>query len=89
MTKEITNIKEIDFDYIEEYVTEKGKEDERWLVELWEKGVLSDKNGKKRDMSFIELRNAFVDKYMPELKPKAKPKAPTMKDRIAKLKAKL
>lgn len=89
MLKEIANIKEINFDYIEEYVQEKGEKDKQWLVDLWETEVPPDKNGKKRHISFIEIRNAFVDKYMPELKPKAKPKAPTMQDRIAKLKAKL
>ena len=89
MAEKITNIKEINYDYIEEYVQQKGKDDIKWLIDLMETEVPPDKNGKKRHISFIEIRNAFVDKYMPEIKPKAKPKQPTMQDRIAKLKAKL
>lgn len=39
----------------------------------------------KRPVSFIQIRNAFAEKFMPELAPQRKPKAPTMYDRIAAL----
>lgn len=38
-----------------------------------------------RPVSFIQIRNAFTEKFMPEFAPKRKPKAPTMYDRIASL----
>lgn len=38
-----------------------------------------------RKPSFVQIKNAFVDTFMPELKPKAKEKAPTMYDLIDSL----
>ena len=38
-----------------------------------------------RKITFIELKKAFVDKFMPEIAPKSKPKQPSMYDRIAAL----
>ena len=87
--KQINNIKEIDFPYIKEYVTEKGKADIEWLIELFDKKVPPDKNGKERSISFIEVRKEFVLKYMPELMPEPKKKNPTMYDEIKALKASL
>jgi hypothetical protein len=43
------------------------------------------KAGKTRNITFIELKLAFVNKFMPDIAPKAKPKKPTMYELIAKL----
>lgn len=83
--KEITDIKEITFDYIVDYVKEKGKADIQWLKELAAKPVPPNKNGKERKISFIEIRKEFVIKYMPDLAPQPKEKKPSMYDRIADL----
>ena len=89
------NIKEITFDYIFEYIKGKGKEDKAWLKELASSTIIvKDKNGKiikeegedkERDITFLEIRNEFAKKYIPEIMPEAKPKKPTMKERIASL----
>lgn len=42
---------------------------------------------KEQPISFMEIKTAFVDKFMPEIKPEKKEKYPTMFDRIKKLKA--
>ena len=42
-------------------------------------------NGKKRKVTFIELKKAFAEKFMPEILPVAKEKKPTMFDKIAAL----
>lgn len=39
-----------------------------------------------RPISFIDIKTAFVNEFMPELAPKAGEKAPTMYERIAALK---
>ena len=83
--KEPTTVKEVKFEYIAEYVKEKGKDDIQWLKDLYAKPVPPDKNGKERSISFIEIRGAFIDKYMPHLKPIAKPKKPTMKELLSEL----
>ena len=87
--QEITNIKEIKFPYIMEYVKEKGQEDIQWLIDLMKTEVPPNKNGKERTISFIEIRKAFVLKYMPDLMPERKPKPPTMQDYIKELEAAL
>lgn len=40
---------------------------------------------KARKITFIELKAEFVDKFMPEIKPVAKPKKPTMYEMIEAL----
>ena len=41
-----------------------------------------------RDPTYIEIRNAFVDKYFPDLAPKGTTRTPNMiKNSIAELKA--
>lgn len=76
------NIKQIDSDYIIDYATDKGESVKKWVKEKYAEKVPNDKNGKERSMSFIELRNAFVDEYMKELKPKPKPKKASLQSRI-------
>lgn len=36
----------------------------------------------ERDITFIEIKKAFCEKFMPELLPVAKPKTPSLKDLI-------
>ena len=80
--KEINNIKEITFEYIIEYVKDKGPEDIQWLKDLKNKPVPPDKNGRVRKMSFIELRKEFVIRYFPKLAPTPKEKKPSMWEQI-------
>ena len=44
-----------------------------------------DGNPKTRPITFIDLKLAFVDKYMKEIAPKREPKKPSMFDRIKSL----
>lgn len=53
-----------------------------WLKSVALKEGLVDKNGKPRKPSFIEIRNAFVREFFPELAPKPQVKKPTMYERI-------
>lgn len=43
------------------------------------------KNQNKLSPTFIQLKVAFAKKFMPEIMPKAKPKKPTMSERIEAL----
>lgn len=51
--------------------------------------IISDKSAtpktEKRPISFIQIKTEFVNKFMPEIAPKAKDKQPTMYDIIANL----
>lgn len=49
--------------------------------------VDEDKDGNEfeRDISFIEIKRDFAEKFMPEIAPQRKPKKPTMKDIVAAL----
>lgn len=55
-----------------------------WLKETATK-TYKTKEGKQRNISFIELKLEFVKKFMPEIAPKAQAKKPTMYELIAKL----
>ena len=57
-------------------------------TEMLKKLVVStsiDKYGKERPLSFIQIRKAYYEKYYPQYLPKAKEKAPSMKDLILAL----
>lgn len=43
------------------------------------------KDGEERSISFVELKIDFCKKFMPEIMPKSKPKAPNMFEKIAAL----
>ena len=47
---EITNIKQITFPYIKEYVIEQGETAIQWLVDIMEREVKPDKNGRERQI---------------------------------------
>lgn len=66
---------------------------------VYPKKTIIDANGKKktvadkdakptfemRPITFIQIKKAFVEEFMPEIMPKAKAKAPTMHERIKNL----
>jgi len=92
----ISDIKELGFDYIFEYIKAKGTDDKKWLKELASskivikdenEKIVKDENGndKERDITFLEIRNEFAKKYMSEIVPKSKPKKPTMKKMLESL----
>lgn len=76
-------LKEVSLDYIIDYCEKHKKVD--WLKNIASTEVAPNKNGKERKISFIEIRNAFVREFMPEIAPSAKPKKPSMYERIANL----
>lgn len=72
---EVMNIKDITFDFIGEYCGEHGELD--WMEELVDK-----------DTKFIELRNAFLNKFFPDVMATKKEKKLTMKDKMKLLREK-
>jgi len=85
MTKP-TEVKQISFDFIIDFIKERGKEkDIAWLKELANKEVVDRRTGAMRNISFVEVRNEFAKKYMPEIVPPPKATKPTMKQRLAEL----
>lgn len=59
-----------------------------WLKKEVETIVVDeDKDGKEfeRDITFIEIKRDFAEKFMPEIAPQRKPKKPSMKDIVAAL----
>lgn len=98
--EEIINIRQVKYPMIEEHVKSLGKKDIKWLVDFTETQVedVDKKTGKvkvgedgkpiMRDPTYIEIRNAFVTKYFPDLAPKRKTtKSNMIKNSIAELKA--
>lgn len=63
----------------------KANDQVAWLKEEAAKTFPTEKGKKDRGITFIELKLAFVHKFMPEIAPKAKEKTPTMYELIAKL----
>ncbi len=98
--EEVTNIRQVKYPMIEAHIKSLGKKDIKWLVDFTETQVEDvDKKTEKvkvgedgkpimRDPTYIEIRNAFVDKYFPDLAPKRTTTKPNMiKNSIAELKA--
>lgn len=77
------NIKDIDFDFIKDYCVENGQVD--WLKKVAKTKVPNDKNGRKRKISFIEIRNEFAEKFFPAIVPVAKPKKKSIYELIDEL----
>lgn len=77
------SINDIKFEDIVEYC-KKNKEVE-WLKEVALQEGLTNKNGKERKVSFIEIRNEFCRKFYPDLAPQPKVKKPSMYEVIAGL----
>jgi hypothetical protein len=80
-----SNIKEIKVDYVIDYCKEQGQWAVEWLKELANKEVPPNKNGKDRKITFIEIRQEFVKRFMPEMLPQAREKKPSMFDVINNL----
>lgn len=73
----------IDIDYIINYCVENNKVE--WLKAEAAKTFVN-KNGKECKASFIQIKRAFCEEFMPDIIPRAKEeKKPTMYDRIAAL----
>lgn len=98
--EEVTNIRQVKYPMIEAHVKSLGKKDIKWLVDFTETQVedVDKRTGKvkvgedgkpiMRDPTYIEIRNAFVTKYFPDLAPKRKTtKSNMIKNSIAELKA--
>ena len=67
-------------EFIENYCV--ANDEVAWLVEAVQKKI-TDKNGKKRDYPFVNLRADFVAKYFPDLAAAKKP-ALSFKEQILK-----
>lgn len=98
--EEVTNIRQVKYPMIEAHIKSLGNKDIKWLVDFTETQVedVDKKTGKvkvgedgkpiMRDPTYIEIRNAFVTKYFPDLAPKRKTtKSNMIKNSIAELKA--
>lgn len=80
-----TSITAINWEYIRDYCSEQGQKDIDWLKNAMKTEVPPDKKGRPRKISFIELRKLFIQKYMPEMIPKPKPKKLTMYEEAERL----
>ena len=76
------DFKEMNIDDIIDYCVKHNQVD--WLKRTSRRTVKG-KDGKARKITFIEIKLAFVEEFMPDIKPKAKPKKPSMYDRIEAL----
>ena len=74
--------KKMNLDDIIEYCQDNNQI--KWLKEI-AKNAYKTEEGEYRDITFIELKLAFCKKFMPEIMPVAKPKQPTMIQRIEAL----
>ena len=72
----------INSDYIIDWCVKNGEV--AWLKATAAKKFPTE-DGKERSISFVELKLAFVEKFMPEIAPQKKEKKPSMFDRIAAL----
>lgn len=73
--------KHINFPYIVEWCKEHNET--KWLKEVVNSKVpvdAEDASKGERDITFIEVKRVFCEKFMKELLPVAKPKKPSMKD---------
>ena len=62
----------------------KANKEVAWLKKTAATKYLTNE-GEQRDITFIELKLAFVNKFMPEIAPKKKEKKPSMYEIIAAL----
>lgn len=60
----------------------KANDQIEWLKKEVAKTVTVEKDGAKvtRDVTFVEIKRAFAEKFMPEIIPERKPKKPSMKN---------
>ena len=74
--------KDITLEYIMAYCKERGESAVMWLKGIANTQGLTDKNGKERKITFIEIRQAFIKAYMPELVKEPQEKKPSMYELI-------
>lgn len=90
---EVQALSEITLDLIKDYVMEQGDDAIQWLIKTMTEEIdAKDKDGKpiKRPRKYVEVRNAFAEKYFPQFAPKrTTPKPNKMKDTLAELQAAL
>lgn len=98
---EVKALSEITLDLIKDYVMKQGDDAMQWLVDTMTEEIdAKDKKGKpildddgnptKRTRKYVEVRNAFAEKYFPQFAPKkTSPKPNKMKDTLAELQAAL
>ena len=76
------NRNQVDYDYILDYIFDKGEKEIEWLKEILSISTGKTKNGKDKKIPYISLRNKFVEEYMPDLMPEPKQRKPNMNDRF-------
>ena len=70
--------KHLDFEYIVNWCTENNEI--KWLKDTVNSKVKDKKTGEERDISFIELKMLYCEKFAKDLLPAKKVKKPSMKD---------
>lgn len=80
--KSAQDLKDIDLDFILEYVGAQGEEDKAWLKGLKQETIKSKKTGKERHLTFFNIKSKFIDKYFPQYATTPKEKKPSMWDKI-------
>ena len=88
--EKVLTIKDIKFDFMDDYCAEHGEYD--W----WENLVNSDVKTKNKDgeevmvaISFLEVRNQFLNKFFPEVLKEKKKKPLSMREKVALRKAQM
>jgi len=79
------NINDINGEFVVTYCKEQGAAAVDWLKGVYARPKKEDKNGKAREISFIEVRNEFARKYFPHLIPQSKTKKKTIKNLLDSL----
>lgn len=75
------NYKDMTIDDIIQWCQENGKDKVAWLKATAAK-TFPKEDGTTRKITFIELKLEFVREFMADIAPKAKPKQPSMFDKI-------
>ena len=78
------NYKDMTIDDIIQWCQENGKDKVDWLKATAAK-TFPKEDGTTRKITFIELKLEFVREFMADIAPKAKPKKPSMFDKIGAL----
>lgn len=79
---EVTDIKELKFEMIFEYC-KRNIADLEWLQNTMNPKEPAAEDGKTKKPTFIQLRKAFAEKYMPHLIPEKKEPKPTMYELVS------
>lgn len=76
---DLLKAKDIKFDFILDYCTENNELE--WLNEVVNSTYVNDA-GETKDANFPQVKKAFIEKFYPELAPKKKANAMSMKDLV-------